>query len=433
VSEGELKRELGLRDITLFAITCITGTRWIAAAAHAGPGSLTLWFLAAMCFVIPMAVTLGGLSARHPSTGGLYVWIRSDFGRWHGFLAFWVYWMGLAIWFPSATMFYTGAALHALGLPETRPYVLTASLGAIWLALGSNLVGMKIGKWTENIGGFAVWTVSLLLAALAVLVWMKRGSATAIDPLPHFDWGTVNFWATIAYAMSGLEMIGLMGGEVRDPTRTIPRAGWIASACITAFYIACTIALLVILPAKEISELSGLSQAGDEAARMLGIASLGSLIALLVVASGMGQLGGIGTSISRLPFVVGADRLLPAVFSRVHPRWGTPYAAILVLGCFASFLLIAIQLGDTMRAAYQALVSLSVIVGFLPYLYLFGCGWKAGARVSAISGGAVTAIAILCAIVPSAEISNVWLFEGKLAAGTLAVIATAWLVYRRKW
>jgi hypothetical protein len=53
--------------------------------------------------------------------------------------------------------------------------------------------------------------------------------------------------------------------------------------------------------------------------------------------------------------------------------------------------------------------------------------------VSAISGGAVTAIAILCAIVPSAEISNVWLFEGKLAAGTLAVIATAWLVYRRKW
>src|SRR4030095_16978815 len=109
---------------------------------------------------------------------------------------------------------------------------------------------------------------------------------------------------------------------------TIPRAGWIASACITAFYIACTIALLVILPAKEISELSGLSQAGDEAARMLGIASLGSLIALLVVAGGGGQLAAIGTSISRLPFVVGADRLLPAVFSRVHPRWGTPYAAI---------------------------------------------------------------------------------------------------------
>jgi glutamate:GABA antiporter len=264
-------------------------------------------------------------------------------------------------------------------------------------------------------------------------VWIKRGSATAIEPLPHFDWGTVNFWATIAYAMSGLEMIGLMGGEVRDPERTIPRAGWIASGCITVFYTMSTIALLVILPANEISELSGLSQAGDEAARVLGIASLGSLIALLVVASGMGQLGGIGTSISRLPFVVGADRLLPAVFSRVHVRWGTPYAAILVLGGFASFLLIAIQLGDTMRAAYQALVSLSVIVGFLPYLYLFGCGWKTGARVSAISGGAVTAIAILCAIVPSAEISNVWLFEGKLAAGTLAVIATAWLVYRRKW
>jgi hypothetical protein len=71
---------------------------------------------------------------------------------------------------------------------------------------------------------------------------------------------------------------------------------------------------------------------------------------------------------------------------------------------------------EEMRAAYQALVSLSVIVGFLPYLYIFGCSWKAGHRASAVSGAAITSIAILCAIVPTAEITNVWLFEGKLAA-----------------
>src|SRR5688572_26427054 len=97
-----------------------------------------------------MAIAVAALTARHPKTGGLYVWIRSDFGQWHGFLAFWVYWMGLAIWFPSATMFYMGAALHALGLPETRTYVLAASLLAIWIALGTNLIGMKIGKWTRK-------------------------------------------------------------------------------------------------------------------------------------------------------------------------------------------------------------------------------------------------------------------------------------------
>ena len=110
------------------------------------------------------------------------------------------------------------------------------------------------------------------------------------------------------------------------------------------------------------------------------------MIALLVMASAVGQFGGLGTSVSRLPFVVGVDQLLPAAFGKVHPRWGTPHIAIVTLGVLASFLLIAIQLGDTMRAAYQALVSLMVITGFLPYLYIFGSAWKAGKRVSAISG-----------------------------------------------
>jgi amino acid transporter len=125
------------------------------------------------------------------------------------------------------------------------------------------------------------------------------------------------------------------------------------------------------------------------------------------------------------------DRLLPAAFGKVHARWGTPHVAIVALGVRASFLLIAIQLGDTMRAAYQELVSLMVINGFLPFVYIFGSAWKAGKRISAVSGWAITLLAILCSVVPTAEVKNVWLFETKLVVGTAAVIATAWLLYRR--
>jgi amino acid transporter len=125
------------------------------------------------------------------------------------------------------------------------------------------------------------------------------------------------------------------------------------------------------------------------------------------------------------------DKLLPKAFGKVHPRWGTPHVSILALGAVATFLLVVYQLGDSMRAAYDELVSLMVITGFLPYIYIFGSAWKAGKRLSAVSGWAITALAIVCSVVPTAEISNVWLFEGKLAAGTAAVIASAWLVYRR--
>jgi hypothetical protein len=79
---------------------------------------------------------------------------------------------------------------------------------------------------------------------------------------------------------------------------------------------------------------------------------------------------------------------------------------------------------DTMRAAYQALVSLMVINGFFPYLYIFGSAWKAGKRVSAVSGTAITGLAIFCSVVPTAEVGNVWLFETKLAIGTGAIVFT---------
>jgi amino acid transporter len=432
----ELKRELGLRDVTLFAITCIVGTRWIPAAAHAGPGSITLWLLAAVLFMVPLAIAVATLSVKYPGAGGIYLWTRNDFGRWHGFLCFIVYWISIAFWFPSAAMFYMSAGAYALGpsyahLAESRAFLLSVSLIAIWIALGTNLIGMKIGKWTENLGAICTWVLGVLLVTVAAILWTRRGPATRMHFAPSWNWDTISFWSTIAYAMSGLEMAGLMGGEIRDPERTLPRAGWIASGFTTLFYASSTIALLVILRPEKISELNGLAQAGDAAAHALAIGWLGPVIAVLVMASAVGQFGGLGTSVSRLPFVVGVDRLLPPAFGRIHARWGTPHISILALGALASFLLIAIQLGDTMRAAYQALVSLMVITGFLPFLYIFGSAWRAGKRLSAISGWAITLLAILCSIVPTAEVRNVWLFETKLGVGTAAVIVTAWILYRR--
>jgi amino acid transporter len=432
-----LKRELGLRDLTLFAITCITSARWIPIAAHAGPGSVTLWFLAAVLFMVPLAVAVAALVAKYPGAGGLYLWTRREFGAWPGFLCFWVYWMGIASLFPTAALLYIKVGFSMFGplfarLGDNRFYLLAATVALIWIALGSNLIGLKVGKWTENIGALATWALGVLLVAVAWMVWMRRGSATPIHILPKWSWGTINFWAAIAYATSGMEGPGMMAGEIREPERTMRWAGWIASGFATAFYVSATVAFLVVLAPENISELNGFAEMGNSAGLLLGAVWISPLIALLVVTSGVGFVGGLGTATSRLPFAAGVDRLLPPAFGRVHPRWGTPYVSILALGLVATLLLVVYQLGDTIRVAYDELVSLMVITGFLPYLYIFGSAWKAGKRLSAVSGGAITALALFCAMVPPAEITNVWLFEGKLAGGTVAVVASAWLVYRRR-
>jgi amino acid transporter len=435
-SATALRRELGLRDITLFAISCVIGTRWISSAAHAGPSAITLFFLGAIFFVIPLAIAVGSLTVKYPSAGGIYVWTRNDFGPWHGFLCFVCYWIQIAVWFPSAAMFYVSAAAYAFGprfahLSENRVYVVIASLAVVWLALGTNIVGMKVGKWTENIGGAASWVLAAVLIAVGMLVWGRQGSVTPMRFEPAWNWDTVNLWGVIAFAMSGLEMVSFMAGEMRNPERDVPRAGWITSAFTIVFYAVTTLSLLVVMRPENISELNGLAQGGLAAGHILHLSWLAPAIAILVVASALGQFGGIGASVSRMPYAAGIDHLLPAAFAKVHPRWATPYISILALGLAASGLLILLQLGDTIRAAYQSLVSLMVITGFLPYLYLFSSAWKAGKRLSALSGIAVTVLVIVCSAVPTPEIHDLWAFEGKLAIGTVGTIAVAWILYRR--
>lgn len=431
----ELKRELGVRDLTLFAIACMISTRWISAAAHAGPGSITLWVLGAALFCFPLAIAVAALIVRHPGSGGIYLWTRRDYGPWHGFLAFWVYWMGIALLIPSAAMFYMSIATFMLGpnyawLGENRGFVIAASLAAIWIALGTNIVGMKIGKWTENAGGAAGWVLVGLFAVIGAIVWTRHGPATHINIVPAWNLGTVNFWGQIAYGLSGLEMAGFMTGEIRDPERNFPRAAWIASIFIVAFYVIMTLALLVLLPAEKISELNGLAQAGVAATMLLGWAWVPAVVAALVLLNAVGVFGGLGASCSRLPMAAGADHLLPAAFARIHPRWGTPYISLLMFGAVSSVLLILVQLGDTMRAAYDTLISLMVLAGFLPYFYIFGGAWKAGKRISAFSGLAVTLLVVVFSVMPPGGV-NVLVFEGKLALGTIGIIASAWLVYRR--
>ena len=436
-NEPALRRELGLRDLTFFAITCIVGVRWIPMAAHAGPGTVTLWLLAAVFFVAPLAVCVGALSAKYPGSGGLYYWTRDAFGPFHGFLCFWIYWLGLAFWFPTAALFYVSVAAYSLGpnyahFADDRLIVILVSLAAIWVALGTNLVGVKIGKWTENAGGIATAVIAVLFAIVAALVWSKRGSATPLNIVPKWSWDTLNLGAaTIAYAMTGLELAALMGAEIKDPERTLPRAGWIASFFATTFYAGMTIALLIVIEPSRIDDRYGLAQGGTSAAALLGTPWLPALIAVVVLLSGIGQFGGIGSSVSRLPFAVGVDKLLPAAFGKIHPRWHTPHVSIIALGIVASFLLTIFQLGDTLRAAYDTLVSLMVIAGFLPYIYIFGSAWKAGKRFSAASGWVITVLALIASVVPTDQVTRVWLYESKLALATAAMIVSAWLLYRR--
>jgi len=405
--------------MTLFAMAVVTTARWITPAAQFGPGSLAIWLITLLVFMIPLVTAVAALVDKHPDGGGLYKWACTDFGQWHGFLSFWTYWIAIAIWFPGTSVFYMGNGLHIFGssigeLGANRLFLLAISVASVWVALGTNLKGINIGKWVENCGGIATWMLSLLLMGMGAFVWARRGSATPMRFVVHLDWNTVPLWSQMAFAMSGIEVVGFMAGEIREPRRTVRLAGWIASAFAVLFYSCSTLAVLLVLPPARITEMNGLVDTGYAAGAVLQTGWLTPVIASLILISGIGLMGGVGTATAHLPLAAGVDHLLPEVFGRIHPRWRTPYYSIAILGAVGTFLLCLYQLGDTMRAAYQELVSLTVIIGFIPYLYIFASAWRAGKRVSGVSGLVSTLIVIVFSFIPTTEIRNVWLFEAKI-------------------
>lgn len=432
----ELKRELGLRDLVLFSFVGVAGTRGAAMAAQIGPSSITLWILATVFFFIPSAFAVARLSARFPQTGGLYIWTRETCGEWHGFLCFWIYWLGFAFTFTSALMSAASMTVYAFGsrwvhLAENRTFVFGLAMLALVVSIGANVIGLQFGKWLDNTGAICAYALCAAIAGTALLVWTRQGSATPFDFHLTWDWQRINFFSQMAFALTGLEMAPILAGEIRRPERDLPLSAAIVSPLASGYYIIATMALLVIIPSARISPLHGIAQSAYTAGGITGWTWISPVTAILLFLAAVGQLSVFGASAGRLPYAVGITGLLPSTLCRVHPRWHTPYISILLFGGLAALFLILVQTGETLRATYQIMTDMMAIGGLLPFLYIFVAAWRCGARWSAISGNIVTALALICTVIPTAEVRTVWLFELKIAALTAALVISARVLYNR--
>jgi amino acid transporter len=351
-----LDRALKTRDIVLFNVAAIVGMRWIALAAANGPSSLFLWVLAAIVFFIPQGFAVIALSSAIPEEGGLYVWTTKAFGRRQGFLAGWLYWASNITYFPTLTLSTVVFALYVFGtrfasLEQSPAYAAGASLVLLAIALVFNIVGLKTGKWVQNIGGLAQWIPSGALLLVGILALTRAGSATPITMrtiMPDFmQLPTILFFANLCFGFAGLELAPMMAGEVVEPRKTFPRAIVISGLSIAAVYLLGTISLLWSLPPKEVSIISGVNQAITKAGAQHGLPWLGPPVALLMTLAGLGGIGAWLIATARLLFVGGLDRYLPPIFAKTHPRWMTPWFALAFEAAFSAIFILAATLGDT--------------------------------------------------------------------------------------
>jgi len=449
-----LRRVMGFGDVVLYFITAGINLQWVAAASVAGPSALTVWLIAFAAMAVPLAFSIVEMSSRYPQEGGMYVWSKRAFGEFAGFMTGWTYWMSNLPYFPGVLYFAAGNALYIGGggwrrLAASPSYMIVAALLGLTLGIVPNLLGLQFGKWISNVGAFARWAATLALIIIGLMAWVRLGPATRFTRAsltPGLGLRDLVFWSTLAFALTGFESASFMGEEIKDARRTIPRAIFVSLPLITLMYLLGTICVLVALPPERLSGLQGPIDAIEAAATRLGLEGLTPVAAFLITLSALGSVGAWLASVARLPFVAGLDHYLPDSFGRLHPKWRTPHVALLTLGATIVVCIVLGQAGQTVKGAYDILVSMTVICTLIPFLLVFasmirlqrepagpGVIRVPGGRPVAVLAGAVgfltTAASIVLSFFPAEDEPHKALAVAKILGLTLLSTGSGVVVY----
>ncbi len=444
---------MGFRDLVLFYVVTGVSLRWIATAAAAGPSSIVIWVGAFLAFYVPLALSVIELSSRYPNEGGLYVWSKRAFGDFSGFMSAWTYWTSNLPYFPAVLYFAASNALFlrqgAWGHLSASPrFYIIFSLLTLALATLLNIVGLDVGKWLHNVGALAMWIPVAIIIVLGVVAWHRYGAATSFTGaalVPRVHLNDVIFWSVLAFGFGGCETASFMGEEIKNARRAIPMALLVGGLLVALCYIMGTIAVLLAVPSSQVNNMQGLMQAIARTAGRVGFQGVIPFAAFLIALSNVGAAGAYLAATGRLPFVAGIDRFLPEAFGKLHPRWRTPWVALLTQAVLGAVFIFLGQAGTSVKGAYDVMVSMTVITYFIPYLYLFAAMIRlqrepAGAGVIRVPGGslmaksvavvgfAATSLTIVLSLIPQPDEVNKPLAVLKVVGGSgLLVGIGAWI------
>jgi amino acid transporter len=243
---------------------------------------------------------------------------------------------------------------------------------------------------------------------------------------------TLNLYIKVAFnALSGLEQVAVFAGETRNAGRTIMLSAWIAAPAIVVIYVLMTTSMLTYVPSAQIDLAGPIPQVlaaalGQGVGVWLGRAMILALTVFTICSYTM-----ITAETSRLPMVAGWDSLLPAWFTRLNPRFGTPVRSILVIVALAAMASVLASIGAGREEAFQLLQTSNQLSFGLYYCAMFAVPLAVGSRfgkrpgfwllLSAVLGFTITVVQCVLATVPIIEVNSTWGFAGKVAA--TAVIA----------
>jgi APA family basic amino acid/polyamine antiporter len=355
-----LRRELGLLDSTSIVVGTMIGSAiflvptTIAQNIRSVSITLALWVLAGFVSMFG-ALAYAELGAMMPVSGGQYVYLSEAWGPLWGFLCGWSFFLVARSGATAAVA--TGFTTY---LSQFVPMSPAASRGAaatmILVLTLVNCRGVRFGATVQNV--FTALKVSGLLVLIGSTIW-SHGSpvshqATAFSVPSAFQFSA----AAVAciFAFNGWFVIGMVGEEVSNPKRNLPRATVVGVSMVTLFYVLANIGFLRTLTIEEIAG----TQRVAEAAALRTMGAIGStFVSLTILASTFGAANSTIMTGARVYFAQARNGLFFRSFASIHPRFQTPHISLLASGVWSAIL--------ALTGSYSQLVSYATFMFWILY------------------------------------------------------------------
>lgn len=389
---GRLIKSMRLFDLVFFGITTVVSLDTIGQISSFGAETFTWMLVLVVLFVVPYAWLMAELSGAFPQEGGPYHWMRLAFGRGWAAIGAVLYWITNPLWLGGSLSFLAAAACNAyivhLNTGQVGDYIF--KLAFVWVGILVAVISLRRGKWIPSIGAFVklalVGFVSLTVVVYAISHGVHGYGLGSFSPTLAGFLGAV---PVLLFAISGFECGSAAGDEMTDAKRDGPLFITRSAAISVACYLIPILAVLLVVPVKRITGVSGFMDAVSLTFSIYGGArhALVDIVAVAFIFTLLTQGSAWMMGSDRVLAAAGMDGTFPRWLGVFHPRLGTPVRVNLMSGGVATVFVIVANTLTSGSAANTFAVVLTVAIStvLMSYLIIYPAAWALRRRQPEVS------------------------------------------------
>ncbi|CAL7961071.1 Uncharacterized transporter lpg1691 [Gammaproteobacteria bacterium] len=454
---------MSVLTLVMINVIAIDSLRNISMGATFGFSVVFYYIVFALLFFIPSALVSAELATGWPQTGGVYVWVREAFGVPIAFTVICIQWIYNICWYPTILSFLAGTLAYIINpqLANNAWYMLAIVFVTYWVIIAITLRGMHVSGALST--ATAVTGVLIPLAFITVLggIWLLNGRPINMDIsvkafLPHISKpGNLVLLIGVVYSLVGMEMSTTHAQEVKNPQRDYPRALYYSTIIILLSLVLSTLAVAIVVPAKQLSLVTGLPDAFNLFFTAFNLGWLMPILVILIVVGTAGSVAAWVVGPTRGLLVAAQDGCIPPILQKVNAKQ-MPVAILISQGVIFSIVSMVIIIMPTVNSSFLVLSDLTCQLAMSCYIFIFAAAIRlrykypqvkraykipfgnVGIWAVGIAGILASVFTVLIGFVPpnNIDVGNIKFYELILIVGFLGFYLLPLIIYKmrkRSW